>query len=108
MELHTASEGITFAKQLETDSASFYEELAQHYTGDIETFLSFARDNTKNIAQIERAYYGVITDAIEGGYAFNIDPDDYTLNITIQDIVLLNMLELVTMKTSQKPSKQYI
>ena len=85
MILHTASEGITFAKKLENDSARFYEGLAQRYTQDAETFLSFATENKKNIAQIERAYYGVITDAIEGGYAFNIDPDNYALKTTIPD-----------------------
>jgi rubrerythrin len=85
MILHTASEGITLAKKLENDSAKFYEDLAHRYTKDAETFLSFARDNKKNIAQIERTYYGVITDAIEGSYAFNIDPDDYTFKITIPD-----------------------
>ena len=85
MILHTASEGITFAKKLENDSAQFYEELAQRYTEDAETFLSFTQDNKKNIVQIERAYYGVITDAIEGCFAFNIDPDDYALKVALQD-----------------------
>jgi hypothetical protein len=83
MEIHTASEGITLARKLENDSAKFYEEIAQKYTRDAETFLAFAKDNKKNIAQIERAYYGVITDAIEGSYAFNIDPADYTFKIAI-------------------------
>ena len=32
--------------------------------------ISFAKENKKNIANIERVYYGVITDAIEGSYAF--------------------------------------
>ena len=85
MILHTASEGITLVKRLENDSAKFYEDLAHSNARDAETFLSFARDNRKNIAQIERTYYGVITDAIEGSYAFNIDPDDYTFKITISD-----------------------
>jgi hypothetical protein len=85
MTLHTASEGISLARKLEADSAVFYEELAQRYNQDAETFLSFARDNRKNIAQIERTYYGVITDAIEGCFAFNIDPDDYALNTAIPD-----------------------
>ncbi|MFC1901427.1 hypothetical protein ACFLX3_00650 [Chloroflexota bacterium] len=79
MLIHTASEGITLSKKLETDSAKLYEELARRYAADADTFLSFARDNKKNISQIERTYYGVITDALEGGYAFNIDPDDYLL-----------------------------
>ena len=83
MILHTASEGISLARKLENDSAVLYEELAQRYTKDAETFLSFAKDNKKNIVQIERTYYGVITDAIEGGYAFNIDPDNYTFNTTM-------------------------
>lgn len=87
MILHTASEGISFAKKLENDSASFYEALAQRYTGDAETFLSFAKENKKFITQIERAYYGVITDAIEGAFAFNIDTDNYTFEITMPDRV---------------------
>jgi rubrerythrin len=83
MILHTASEGISFAKKLENDSAGFYEILAQRYTKGAEAFLSFAKENKKNIAQIERTYYGVITDAIEGSYAFNINPDDYDLEISV-------------------------
>jgi rubrerythrin len=85
MILHTASEGITLARKLENDSAKFYEDLAQRYTKDAETLLSFARDNKRYVAQIERAYYGVITDAIEGGYAFNMDSDDYALRTTISN-----------------------
>ena len=78
MILHTASEGITLSKKLENDSAEFYEDLAKRYAKDAETFLSFARDNKKNIVQIERAYYGVITDAIEGCFAFSVETDKYT------------------------------
>ena len=85
MILHTASEGISFAKKLENDSAEFYENLAQQNTKDAETFLSFAKDNKKYVTQVERTYYGVITDAIEGCFAFNIDPDDYTFKTGIQD-----------------------
>ena len=33
----------------------------------------------KNIIQIERTYYGVISDAIEGCFSFTINPDGYTL-----------------------------
>jgi rubrerythrin len=85
MIIHTASEGITLARKLENESAQFYEGLAKKYAPDAETFLSFARENKKNIAQIERAYYGVITDAIEGGYAFNLDTDKYTLQTVISE-----------------------
>ena len=85
MILHTASEGITFARKLENDSAEFYENIAKQNTRDADALATFAQENKKYITQIERAYYGVITDAIEGCFAFNIDPDDYALNLAIQD-----------------------
>jgi rubrerythrin len=85
MKLHTAAEGITFAKKLENDGAEFYEGLAAKNISDAGAFLSFAQENKKNIVQVERAYYGVITDAIEGGYAFNLDPDDYVLKTAVKD-----------------------
>ena len=85
MILHTASEGITFSRKLENDSAEFYENLAQQSAEDAEVWLSFAKENKKNIVQVERAYYGVITDAIEGCFAFNIDPDEYSLKTAIKE-----------------------
>jgi rubrerythrin len=85
MIIHTASEGITLARKLENESAQFYEGLAKKYTPDAETLLSFARENRKNIVQIDRAYYGVITDALEGGYAFNLDTESYVLKATIPE-----------------------
>ena len=78
MILHTCSEVISFARQLENESASFYQNLSQKYAKDENVFLSFAKENGKNIVQIERAYYGVITDAIEGCFAFDINTDEYT------------------------------
>ena len=83
MIIHTASEGISLARKLENDSAAFYEKLAQQYTAGAETYLAFAKENKKNIVQFERAYYGVITDALEGCYAFNIEADDYALDLAI-------------------------
>lgn len=77
MELHTSAEVISFAKRLENDSAEFYESLSQKYTEDKDTFLSFVRENKNYITLIERAYYGVISDAIEGCFAFEINPTDY-------------------------------
>ena len=85
MKLNTASAAISFARKLEEDSAKFYEDLTQRYTADSEIFLSFARENKKNIVQVERAYYEVITDALEGGYAFNINPDDYALKTELAE-----------------------
>lgn len=77
MELHTTAEVISFAKKLEGDSAEFYESVSQKYTKDKDTFLAFVQENKNYVVQIERAYYGVISDAIEGCFAFEINPDNY-------------------------------
>ena len=78
MRLNTASQVISLARKLEEDGTHFYETLAQRYGVNREILLSFAKENKKNIAQVEMAYYGVITDAIEGCFAFDMDPDEYT------------------------------
>ena len=85
MKLQTTSEVISFARQLENESASFYENLSQKYTKDEEVFLSFAKENGKNVAQVERAYYEAITDAIEGCFAFDINPDEYTFTTELSE-----------------------
>jgi hypothetical protein len=83
MVIHTASEGVSLAKMLENDSASFYEDAAKKFPEISEKLLAYAKENKKNISQIERAYYGVITDAIEGCFAFNLDPEEYTLDTSL-------------------------
>jgi rubrerythrin len=83
MKLQTASSVISFAKSLETESAKFYQSLAQRYTQGKDVFLSFATENNKNVAEIERAYYGVITDAIEGCFSFDIEPEAYAVRTTL-------------------------
>jgi rubrerythrin len=85
MIIHTASEGITLARRLENDSAAFYQALAKKFADVADLFTPFAAENKKNIAQIERSYYGVITDAIEGGYAFNLDAENYLFKTEIPD-----------------------
>ncbi len=83
MELNTASEIISLTKKLEEDSAKFYEDLSQGFAKDKDILLSFAKENRKNIVQVERAYYGVITDAFEGCFSFKINPDNYALNTEV-------------------------
>jgi rubrerythrin len=83
VELHTASEVISFARKLENKSAEFYQDLFQRYDKDKGLFLSFAKENEKNVVQIERAYYGVISDAIEGCFAFDIESDGYMLGTSL-------------------------
>ena len=85
MLLNTCSSVISFAKELENAAAKFYQDLSQKYTQGAETFLSFAKENQKNIIAIERTYYGVISDAIEGGFAFNINTDEYKIKTELDE-----------------------
>ena len=87
MKLQTASATISFALKLEDESAKLYEDLSKRYTKDEDVWLSFATENRKNAVQIERAYYGVITDAIEGCFAFDIEPAAYTFENTLAENV---------------------
>ena len=85
MKLQTASSCISFAKGLEEQSAKFYQGLSQRYAEGEDIFLSFAMKNRKNGVQIERVYYEVITDAIEGCFAFEIDSGEYEIDTSLED-----------------------
>jgi hypothetical protein len=67
-------------------SATFYEELAKLFPADAEKFAGYAAANRKNISNVERAYYGVITDAIEGCFAFNIEPENYAVDLAVDSV----------------------
>jgi len=77
MQLNTSASVISFAKQLEADSAAFYEKMAEKYPRANEIFLTFSKENSNYVTMIQRAYYGVITDAIEGCFAFSVETDKY-------------------------------
>jgi rubrerythrin len=79
MIINTCSGAISSARDLEDKSAKFYEDLAQRFPENKDLFLSFVKENNDYITQVERAYYGVITDAIEGCFAFNLDLEKYAL-----------------------------
>ena len=85
MVINTASAAISFARELEQDGAKFYESLSQRYPQGRDTFLSMARDNRKNVAQVQTAYYSVISDAIEGCFAFNISPEEFRLKTELTE-----------------------
>lgn len=95
MRLNTASQVVSLARKLEEDGARFYEILAQHFEANRDAWLSFAKENKKNITQIETAYYGVITDALEGCFAFDIDPDEYITKVqSVEGATYANALML--------------
>jgi hypothetical protein len=85
MTLNTCSEGISYARELEEAGASFYERLAGLFPADGESFTAYAAGNKKNVSNVERAYFGVITDALEGCYAFNLEPEDYVIDVDLPD-----------------------
>jgi hypothetical protein len=85
MALNTCSEGISFGRQLEETSAGFYDELAERFPEDAEAFRGYAATNKKNVSNVERAYFGVITDALEGCFAFNLEPDDYAIDVAVPE-----------------------
>ena len=89
MRLRTASEVIAFVKKMEGESAAFYDRLAQQFAAQGEIFRSFAAQNRRNSTEIERAYYSVITDALEGGFAFNLDIDQYASPPALPDAMPL-------------------
>jgi hypothetical protein len=86
MKLNTASAVISFVKELEDKSSRFYEGASSKYIAGKEMFTSFAMENRKNRAFVERVYYGVISDALEGCFSFEgIDTDDYRLDNMLAD-----------------------
>jgi rubrerythrin len=85
MIVNTCSGVISLARELENESAKFYQDLAERLTKNKDLFLSFAKENDEYITLIERAYYGVITDALEGCFAFQINPEIYSLRTDLTD-----------------------
>jgi hypothetical protein len=83
MALNTCSEGISFAREMEEASAAFYEELAKLFPESAETFQGYAKVNNKNVSNVQRTYFGVITDGIEGCYAFNLEPEEYVIDVAV-------------------------
>jgi len=85
--MHTCSQIIGFTRELENTSAKFYEALSQKFAKEEDVFLSFVKENKKYSAEVERTYYGVITDAIEGCFAFDINPDEYAFQAELPEKV---------------------
>jgi hypothetical protein len=79
MQIQTTSAALSLGRELEETSAKFYDDLAAKYPEGKDTFLVYAKENRKNIAQVERAYYGMISDALEGCYAFNMESASYAI-----------------------------
>ena len=86
MKLNTASATVRFAKQLEDDSRQLYERVVERYPELQSAFAPFIRENKRNVASIDRAYIGVVSDALDTQFAFEgIDTDDYGIATDLPD-----------------------
>ena len=84
MKLNTASAAVRFAKQLEDDSRDLYERASERYPEWQSVLAPFIRENKRNVGSIDRAYIGVVSDALDTQFAFEgIDTDDYGLVIDL-------------------------
>ncbi len=83
MKLKTTSEVISLVKNLEELSSKYYQDLIDRYSQEDELFSSFIKENTKNATHIQRTYYSVISDALEGCFAFDLDASNYDLDLEL-------------------------
>ena len=86
MELNTASAVVRFAKQLEDESRQVYERVAERYPQWESTLAPFVPENKRNVGSIDRAYIGVVSDALDTQFAFEgINTDDYKIGTKLPD-----------------------
>ena len=83
-EINTASAVIALSRQIEEDGARFYTALAELFPEKGEVFLALAKENNRNVVKIERTYYSVISDALEGCFSFRILPEEYTFKVELK------------------------
>jgi rubrerythrin len=88
MAINTASAAISFGKELEQEGAKFYEDLSQRYPQYKDTFMSMVRENRKYAAMVQDAYFSVISDAIEGCFAFDINPEEFKLQTRLSETTI--------------------
>jgi len=109
MKLNTTSAVVSFAKDLEENSTKFYENLIQKFPQDKETFLAFIKENKKNVVLVQRVYYEVISDAIEGCFSFeDLDTDTYTFDTKLPKDLSYPDVLLKAIKIEEKIQKYYL
>ncbi len=86
MHMQTASEAVSFSQEIEEKAAVFYEELAKKFPEHADFLNNMAKENRKFAKQLHRTYISVITDAIEGSYAVNIDSEKFEFSTDASEI----------------------
>jgi len=109
MKLNTSSAVVSFAKDLEENAIKFYENLIQKYPQNKEIFLSFIKENKKNIVLVQRVYYEVITDAIEGCFSFEgLDTENYLSKLELTTDISYSDFLKMAMEMEEKIQKYYL
>jgi rubrerythrin len=70
MECTTAASVITYVSKIELDSAKLYEQWGKLHEKLRDSFEAFAKANKKNEQRVKRAYYSVVSDALETNFCF--------------------------------------
>jgi hypothetical protein len=70
MECVTAASVITYLSKIELDTATLYEQWGKSHEKLKDPFEAFAKANKKNEQRVRRAYYSVVSDALETGFCF--------------------------------------
>ena len=73
--LQTAASVISCVSRIERESAALYERLATLHQELGSVFSAFAKENLKYESNIRRAYYNVVSDALETGFCFDLTVD---------------------------------
>jgi hypothetical protein len=73
--LQTAASVISCVSRIERESAALYERLAALHQELGSVFSAFAKENLKYESNIRRAYYNVVSDALETGFCFDLTVD---------------------------------
>jgi hypothetical protein len=108
MELNTAAAVIRFAQEVEEKSAKFYDECARKYKEGEEEFLSFVGENKKNVSLVKRAYYGVISDALEACFSFKgLRVDEYLFEAELGERATLSEILEMSMEMEDKIQRFY-
>jgi len=105
----TASAIINLAEKFEDKATDFYQELAQKYPKNKETFLAYAEESKKNKVLVVRTYRETITDALEACFSFEgLNPKDYEAKTTIGEKASLSEALKMAIELEDKASKFYI
>lgn len=108
MELNTAAAVIRFATEVEEKSAKFYDDCAKRYSENAEIFLSFVRENKKNVTFVKRAYYGVISDALEACFSFrDLKIDEFLFEVEFDESAHFSDILEMSLEMEDKIQKFY-